>query len=250
VADLHILGGFSINISLAIGAFIGLIWVVWKAQINEVSQRLEAGLWSLSGAIIFGRSLYIAVNWSTYRTASWQILRIDLGGVYFVGSLAGGILSLVIFTILHKLMFAKITNDLTPLLITLSVSIWLGCWLEGCGYGQETYQWWGVPALNEWGMITYRIPLQPISALLTIILFWSLERFSKELYLEAEIRLCLGFLGISMIIFIHSLIRVDPTPLWLNLRMGTWISLVYVLAALSGLCIPYLRKRLEKMKKK
>jgi prolipoprotein diacylglyceryltransferase len=238
VVAFYLPGGIAIytfSLILAFGALIGLIWVAWQSPAKEISQRVDAGLWALFGGLISGRALYVSINWAYYQTHIWESLQVYLGGINLAGTLAGGLISLAIFCGFQQMNFGKLADSLVPLLASLSVSMWMGCWLDGCGYGTLAPYWWGFPTTDEWGNIALRWPLQPIAALITVVWFWSLERFTKPRRLKPGVLASLGVLGLSMIIFMMSFFRVDPIPLCFSWRLDTCISLFYGILALFGL---------------
>jgi prolipoprotein diacylglyceryltransferase len=237
VVAFYLPGGIAIytfSLILAVGTLIGLVWVALQAPEEELSQRIDAGLWALFGGIISGRALYVAINWSYFQLNIWESLQVYQGGIHFVGTFAGGLISLVIFSLIRGLHFGKLADSLVPLMAAISVSMWLGCWIDGCGYGPAAPYWWGFPTADEWGTITRRWPLQPVAALLTVALLWPLERFVQRRRLKTGLLASLGFLGVSMILFTTSFFRVDPIPICFGWRLDTCISLFYILLALCG----------------
>jgi hypothetical protein len=120
------------------------------------------------------------------------------------------------------------------------VSAWLGCWLEGCAYGPAILDWWGVPAIDEWHNLQIRLPVQLAGALLTVGLFWRLERSRREAeapqlakkYLRprsapAGVRSSLGLLGLALILLGAGLWRADPGLFWNGLRLDVWAALFF-----------------------
>ena len=237
VVAFYLPGGIAIytfSLILALGTLIGLVWVAWQAPAEELSQRVDAGLWALFGGLISGRALYVAINWSYFQLNTWESLQIYQGGINLVGTLAGGLIALAIFARIRGLHFGKLADSLVPLMAAISVSMWLGCWVDGCGYGPTAPYWWGFPTADEWGTITRRWPLQPISALLTVALLWSLERYAQRRRLKPGMLASLGIMGLSMILFTTSFFRVDPAPNSFGWRLDTFISLLYIVLALCG----------------
>jgi phosphatidylglycerol:prolipoprotein diacylglycerol transferase len=237
VVAFYLPGGIAIytfSLILAVGTFIGLVWVTLQAPEDELSQRIDAGLWALFGGLISGRLLYVAINWSYFQLNIWESLQVHQGGIHFVGTFTGGLISLAVFSWIRGLHFGRLADSLVPLMAAVSVSIWLGCWIDGCGYGPSAPYWWGFPTADEWGTITRRWPLQPVAALSTVALLWLLERYAQRRRLKPGLLASLGFLGVSMILFITSFFRVDPTPICFNWRLETCISFLYILLALCG----------------
>jgi hypothetical protein len=121
----------------------------------------------------------------------------------------------------------------------------LGCWVDGIAYGPQVNSWWGVPARDEWGEISFRWPLQPLGAFLTLMIFWFLEVFKQRAWLKVPGRtFSLGFGGLSLILLGLSFLRVDPAPFWRGQRLETWTALGFVALAGLALLAAFIQRRI------
>ena len=204
---------------------------------------MEAGIWTLLGALVGSRALFVAFNWPYFQEHPWETLQVHLGGLSWPGALVGGLLALALSVGVNRQSFVESADALVPLLVCLSVSAWLGCWLDGCVYGASTSYWWGVPSPDEWGEVTRRSPVQLVGALFTVGLFWSSDRAVKRGNFKPGTLACLGLLNLSLITFGLSFLRVDPVLSWQGLHLDAWAALAFAGLGLIALLIIYGRKK-------
>lgn len=227
------------SLILGLGATIGLAAVAWQSPAEFARRYVDAGLWSLVGALLGGRAVFVAINWGYFREYPWEGLQVYLGGLSWAGALGGGLLALVLVSALSDMRIGTLVTALLPLLATLAVSAWLSCWQAGCAYGPPSNSWWGIPSRDEWGNLVLRWPTQLLGALLALGLFWLLDWRRRVTGAAEEIA---GFtiLGFSLQMLALSFLRVDPLPVWYGLRSDTWAALALSLVGAIALAIVYL----------
>lgn len=79
-----------------------------------------------------------------YLSNPWRILMLNQGGLTFYGALIGGILSSLIFVWRKKISFFHLADCAAPYLALGYAIARIGCFLNGCCYGQPTDLPWGV----------------------------------------------------------------------------------------------------------
>ena len=151
---------YAFTLVLALGAALGLLWVAWRTPDKEVLYTLDVGLLVLLGGLLGGRAAFVVSNWVYYQSHLLEIFAVHHGGYSWTGALAGGVLALVLVAAVKQASLGLLADAMLPLLATLTIAGWLGCWLDGCAYGPRTDQWWGFPAINEWGQTALRLPTQ------------------------------------------------------------------------------------------
>jgi len=242
---------YAFTLILALGATLGLLWVAWRAPDKEVLYYLDAGLLVLLGGLLGGRAVFVAANWVYYQSHLLEIFAVHRGGFSWTGALAGGLLVLALVAAISHTSLGVLTDAMLPLLATLTISGWLGCWLDGCAYGPRTDRWWGFPVMNEWGQTEPRWPTQLLGALLTLALFWLLDL--SHAWLEVRGRsprpgtfAILGVLILSLEMFALSYLRVDPSHMWNGFRLEAWVALGFAVLAALVLVVSLLLSMFER----
>jgi prolipoprotein diacylglyceryltransferase len=220
------------SLLLGLGATLGLAWVAWLGPEKLALRRFDQGIRRLRGAWLGGRLAHMAMGWSYYSEHVPEIPQLWLGGFSGAGALAGGLLALVLLAIFTHQQLGELADIYLPLATVLAISGWLACWLDGCAYGAETIAWWALPARDEWGELLSRVPLQLLAATLTLGWFWLLDRNRKQLQ-QAGQATSLALLGMGLIIFLVSFLRVDPSQTWWGWRPETWAGLAFSLLAFT-----------------
>jgi prolipoprotein diacylglyceryltransferase len=237
-------GGLQVYLSsilLGFSASLGLAWAAWPLPMTERNRIVSAGLWSLLAALLAGRVAFILADWSFFQNHLADISLIFIGGFSAFGALFGGIFAIILVALLSHQSFGELCDALLPLLGIMAAGGFISAYLSGISYGSLTTTWWAIPTRDEWGIITLRVPLQLLAAVLSI--FWfailSLVPTGKA---PAGFKASLGLLGLSIILLVVSLFRVDPTQIWQGYRLETWASLGLVFCsfiAMLGLLIKW-----------
>lgn len=199
-------------------------------------------MWVLLGGLVGSRVGYVAASWLYYRDHMLESLQFYRGGLSWPGALAGGLLALAAVAAINRMPLPELADNLAPLLATLGVSAWLGCWVTGCAYGVASQTWWSLPSTDEWGVVAGRWPVQIFGALLTVGLFALIERLAEAVKLKPGYRALASLLGLSLILLATSWLRADPALTWNGMRLEAWAALVYLLLSLAGLAAFHFRQ--------
>jgi prolipoprotein diacylglyceryltransferase len=211
----------------AFGSILGLVWIALENSDGEYSGRVNIGIGVLAGALMGARAAYVSVNWGYFQDHLVETFQPWLGGLSWPGALVGGFLALVLMAWTMGIPLGYLADDLLPLLLTLSVAVWLGCWVAGCAYGAETSA--GVPTLDEWGLWKRRFPVQLCGAVFTIALFWGIEKLHhRGGHWYPGLAASLGCAGLSLILLGASALRADPYPLYAGVRLETWAAMIFL----------------------
>jgi phosphatidylglycerol:prolipoprotein diacylglycerol transferase len=216
---------FTFTLVLGFGATLGLAGIAWGSPAREIVRRLDAGLCAMTGALIGGRMVFVLVNWAYFRSHLGEILAFRLGGLSWAGALAGGMLALAGFALVYRIPLGVYADALLPLLASLAVFAWLGCWLDGCAYGEPLSAWWGLLARDEWGELAARWPVQLLGAALAAGLAALIERLRPRL--GAGQAAAYSLLGFSLEMLALSFLRADPAQWWSGLRLDSWAAMVF-----------------------
>src|SRR5512135_930391 len=98
------------SILLAVGALAGLLLLSWRAPQKERIHYVDAGVLTLVGALVGGRSFNVAVNWGYYSTHSGEVFQVWRGGFSGIGALIGGVLAIFILALWWKLPLGELAD--------------------------------------------------------------------------------------------------------------------------------------------
>jgi phosphatidylglycerol---prolipoprotein diacylglyceryl transferase len=100
---------------------------------------LDAALAAVLGGLVGARAAYVAVNWSYY--GGHLALALDLwgGGHIWQGGVIGGLIAVLVYCAARGVAPGLVLDVLSPGAALLVVCAWLGCFLDKCAYGIETY---------------------------------------------------------------------------------------------------------------
>jgi prolipoprotein diacylglyceryltransferase len=232
------------SLLLGVGALSGLLLACWRAPQKELSCYVNAGIWALFGTLIGSRAATVMVNFPYYQNNPWEIIQVWMGGLSGIGALAGGALSVLIVSKWKNIDTGALADVLFPLAGSVMVTAWLGCWIDNCAYGYPSEAWWALPAQDEWGVTTTRMPVQFLGALSTLAVVWLLERNARRFPICGTSAL-LGLFLLSTEMLLLSFLRADPTPIVNGLRLEAWgaIGLMILSGLGAGIILVFSRAR-------
>ncbi len=211
------------------GAIIGLALTAWLATERKIFY-LDAGITVTLGALLGARVGFVLRNWEYFTANAAEISQIWLGGLTWSGALLGGILALIIFSLITKHPLGKLADALLPLMGALAASIWLASWADGAAYGPQVEGWWSVPVRNQFGSVVNRWPIQAFGAILSILAVVGAYTLRGASWSHPGRSALLGMGGISTINLILSLFRVDPAPYMGGIRTESVFALIFSIA--------------------
>jgi hypothetical protein len=235
---------YAFSLLIGVAASLGLGWSLWGSPDTLRLAAVRAGLVSLSGGLLGARMAYLVVNWGYYQGYREARFQLPLGGLSWPGALIGGALTLVLYCFLRQEPFWLLADSLLPLVFSLTLAAWLGCWLEGCAYGPRVDAWYALPLRDEWGERVTRLPLQWIAALSALATLWGTDRTRTHAGVHHPGRAAsLGLFALSLQLGIFSTLRADPAPQWNGLRLETWAALGFTALAALALLSHLIRHR-------
>ncbi|HEY61376.1 MAG TPA: prolipoprotein diacylglyceryl transferase [Anaerolineae bacterium] len=237
-----VLSSHQFPLVLGFGVFIGLFGVVRLAK--NPMQALDMAIFILFGSLIGGRAGYVWVAWEHFKGNIIEGFKIWEGGFTWYGALCGGLMMMVLVSFLFDVSFWNLADTMIPLLGAISVSIWFGCWLCGIAYGSKTSAWWGIPTIDEYGVISKRLPVQGLGVLFTIISFWIVEflQHRSEWLVQPGRSFSIVLGTVAGIVLGFSFLFADPSPGLGAFRVDTWASGFIVLLALLFLISTFFNK--------
>lgn len=230
----YFFSGYSFSLILAGGIVIGLLWSLGSlptSQRRHAQQTLDAAALALLTALMGGRIAYVMINWHYFQQNPLEIVAFWLGGISWIGALAGGLSGLFITAQLKQLSFAALSDKLLPLFCSITVSAWFGSWVTGAIYGQASDSWWAIPAADEWGIVAHRLPV-PLIGILSALVIHILSRYSlnRKKHSVPGLTTCLELSGFFITFLSLLPLREDPMIRIIDIPLDAWASLVYLIA--------------------
>jgi prolipoprotein diacylglyceryltransferase len=228
-----------------LGASLGLWQITRNAQPQHVRRLVDYSLLLLLAAWLGAHAFFVALHGGYYSTHVLEAFYFWQGGLSWPGAAAGVLLALGAIALLKRRSLAWLADSLAPILGPLAVGAWLGCWQSGVAYGAAlpAGTWWGVPAPDEAGVVSLRVPLQLGCALALLVYLWLVERGMAALvgrHHHPGLKSSLFGLGLGLDLLASSLLRVDPIPRWGSLGVDTWCALGLAGIGLVGIAVSFI----------
>ena len=226
------------TILIAGGSGVGLWRVTQNVASPQVVRRAISGLLVLAGSLLGARAGYTVEHWQYLSTHLLRNPPALAGRIILARRSDRRIAGHCILSWEANIPFLRMADQFAPMVPSLAVAAWIGCWLVGSGYGATVppNTWWGIAALDETGAMALRFPVQPLAAISLIAYYGLLEyKIPRRIPTGAYSSLC--GLGLAANLFLFSLIMVDTQPLWMGLHMDSWSALLFL--ALCSITFAY-----------
>jgi prolipoprotein diacylglyceryltransferase len=224
--------GFALWVGL--GTALGLWRAVRGVSPQQASGLINIALFLLMLAFIGARLFYVGINWDYFAIHAAEIPQFWRGGLAWPGAIAGAWLALLSMFISNlpprgrRVSLGVLSDRLYPLLAPVCVTAWLGSWQIGTAYGFSlpAGTWWAIPGLDETGY-NLHWPLQPLAALTLLIFFTFLEAGGKIMRQPGQISAA-AVLGLLLHLLAASMLRGDPEPHLVAVRLDVLMALIYL----------------------
>lgn len=205
-----------------------------RREAERSRARFDSGAAALGGGLIGARLSYILLHLEFYRTHPTEILAYWEGGLDWFGGILGAAIGLWIFCRAARRPFWELADSLAAPGVLFGLAAWLGCLLDGCGYGRPVpARWWAPATPDSFGAVAPRWPTQAAGALLTLTCAAALFR-TRDRPMAVGTRACLALAACASIILLVSLGRGDPSVGIFGLRGDAVASAGLLLAALAA----------------
>jgi phosphatidylglycerol:prolipoprotein diacylglycerol transferase len=128
-------------------AFIGsILLAAWRARRERLDPETvyDFAFWVFVGGLIGARLFYVVQYWGTQITSVLDIFRIWKGGIVLYGSIMGGAAAFFLYWWLRRFPLRPMLDVIAPSL-ALGIALGrLGCFLNGCCYGDRCDLPWAV----------------------------------------------------------------------------------------------------------
>lgn len=223
---------FIFPIFIGVSVITGLVWVRDNAPDKMGNLYFDSGVGLLTGALTGSRIIYVIFQWNYFKEHWIEIPQFQLGGYSWAGAVLGWMAAILIVSRLIHQPMLELSDAFIPLAGCLVIGVWLGCWFDGIAYGFLSDRWWALPAVDEWGGIGGRFPVQFIGSISTWLVMVSIDGLIthpewKRRFLIPGKSTALFLSIFSLTLFILTFFRQDPAPIWMGYRMDHWISLLF-----------------------
>ena len=217
------------SVIIAIGASFGLWRIFMVTPPAQVLKNLLIGIWVLLGSLVGARAGYVLEHLPFFSQHQDQTVKIWLGGLHGYGALVGAVLFAAAAALLLKMNFLKLLDLMSRMILPLAVAAWLGCWAVGVAYGNllGSGTWWGLMTMDEAGISSLRVPLQPLAVITLIVTFLLVERLTGKSH--PGILFAADGLALSIHTLLFSLLRADPVQRLYNIRLDVFLSIPFAL---------------------
>lgn len=210
-------------------------------------------IFGLLGARIYDVILYLPY----YLNHPIQIVQIWKGGMAIHGAIIAGLITIYLLSKKNKISFFKISALLAPGLALGQAIGRFGNYFNQELFGRPTNLPWGIPIeINNRPLnfinSNYFHPTFLYESLGSLIIFLILIFIIKKLYQKKQITNYQNIVIITVYMILYSIlrfslefIRIDETPLFLNLRWPQIISLLFIIFSFITLTFyPHAKKNI------
>lgn len=187
----------------------------------------------LLAALFGGRIAYVLTNRWLYPDLK-SVFQVGTGGLAVHGVLAGGLLVIIVYSKISRIPFLTLGDIVAPSVALGQAIGRIGCFFNGCCYGELTSGGWGVMTRFAPGL---RHPVQLYESALDLLLFLGLVYFERNARAEGQV-FSVYFIGYGVIRFVLDFFR-EQESFFLNVAYSQWASLALVVLGVAL----YLRSR-------
>jgi phosphatidylglycerol:prolipoprotein diacylglycerol transferase len=239
--------GFGVMFLLACS---GALWLTaWRARREGIDTEAvyELAIWIFVGGVVGARAVYVIQNPSEMK-GLLDVFRVWQGGIVFYGCIFGGLIGTMIAWSRRPFPFLRMADAVAPALAWGAGVGRLGCFLNGCCYGEPSKSPWAMtfPAGTiPWydhvqrGLVapgaSCSLPVAPtqlysavagLGLLLIMLVYHSRRRFDGEV-------MTILMVGYAITRFWVEGLRADQPSSLLGLTFSQSVSLVLLTAGIG-----------------
>jgi phosphatidylglycerol:prolipoprotein diacylglycerol transferase len=118
----------------------------WRAKREKLDPEViyDLAIWTFVGGLLGARTFYVVQYWGIRIKSFWDIFKVWEGGIVLYGSIMGGTAAFFLYWWLRKFPLRPTLDAIAPAL-ALGIALGrLGCFLNGCCYGDRCDDAWAV----------------------------------------------------------------------------------------------------------
>lgn len=219
---------YSYGLMMAISVITCFLFLKKDARAVGISSDVISDFvfWTLIFGLLGGRIFYVVLNLDFFLGNPWEIIMIQHGGLAWQGGFLFGLLAAIFFVKKQSLSFFQIADLSAPYLALGEAIGRIGCFLNGCCYGQEFSKGIYFPVYHA-----YLYPTQLYSFGGLLICFFILKKFQSVKKVEGQTFALYLILG-SIVRFIVQFYRADYQPIIFGLGIFQVICLLMFVAGM------------------
>jgi len=225
-----------------------IVYLVARRRELDAARALDVALVAALGGLLGARVAHVALNWAYYSNHLGQAFDLWGGGHFWHGGLIGGLAAVLIYAAVRRASPWPWLDALIPGAAFFAICAWLGCFLDRCAYGIETYPGQGLlwalslELPDIYGIWAPRVAVQLIGAV------WTAAVLGAVVFAERSVRFegflfplwlalyCVGSLGLGFL-------RADVVPVVAGWRLDQMVDLALVAIGAVILVVGLLRGR-------
>ena len=128
-------------------AFIGSTWLAaWRARREKLNPDviLDMAFWVFFIGLIGARLFYCIQYWGDQVKTVWDVVQYWKGGIVYYGGILGGSLAFLVYRHFRPFPLRPYLDALAPAIMVGTLFGRLGCFLNGCCYGDQCDLPWAV----------------------------------------------------------------------------------------------------------
>jgi phosphatidylglycerol:prolipoprotein diacylglycerol transferase len=226
----------------SLGVLLGLVWIGFAEQAERERKvstkptrrldRINAAVSALFGGLLVARLVFVGLHPDYYQKHPPEVIAFWQGGLNASGGLVGALLGVTLFTWRDRRHLWSVLDDLALPSLILSLTIWIGSWLDGVAYGKRVPLNWGwLMNADPFGSQIARWPTQLVGVLLSLLAFLALFRAAS--HLPQGVTACLALSAIALILLIVGFFRADASVLLLGQRLDVLAPAALSIVGLS-----------------
>ena len=230
---------------MSLGILLALMVSIFLGKKNGIKKEdiLDISFWLIIFGIIGARAYDVLLELPFYLKNPFEIIKIWKGGLAIHGAILSGILSLLFFSQQKKINFWRLSSIFVPGLALGQAIGRFGNYFNQELFGKATNLPWGIPILLEnrpLQFINYEYfhPTFIYESIGSLIIFFILIYLHKiKLSRNKNNRfdsliVCVYMLLYSILRFSLEFLRIDYSPMILNIKTPQLISLLIALVAI------------------
>ncbi|OGX40334.1 MAG: prolipoprotein diacylglyceryl transferase [Omnitrophica WOR_2 bacterium RIFCSPHIGHO2_02_FULL_68_15] len=191
-------------------------------------QVVDLSCLALLGGIVGARLFFVALHWQFFLDQPQYLLALWQGGLVWYGGFAGGVGTMWLYARRHRVPFRWVLDLFAPVLALGHAVGRVGCFLNGCCYGEITDAWCGIIMSGELRPV---FPVQLAESLGLLFLYIILRLLQRPSRLANRPGQLFGvyLCGYAALRFTLEGYRGDQTVFWAGWTLQQLISIVLLL---------------------